>query len=74
MTIHEITIDKIQQLPEPLVKLVNEFIDFLLVTNRKVEQSAQEDQPRPRFGSAKGLIEIADDFDAPLEEFQDYME
>jgi prevent-host-death family protein len=26
-----------------------------------------------RFGSAKGLIEIADDFDAPLEDFRDYM-
>ena len=29
-------------------------------------------QPRP-FGSAKGLIEIADDFEAPLEDFEDYM-
>jgi prevent-host-death family protein len=26
-----------------------------------------------QFGSAKGLIEIADDFDAPLEDFRDYM-
>lgn len=26
-----------------------------------------------RFGSAKGLIQMADDFTAPLEEFQDYM-
>ena len=25
-------------------------------------------------GSAKGLITISDDFDAPLEDFQDYME
>ncbi len=29
----------------------------------------------PRFGSAKGLITyIADDFDAPLEDFKEYME
>lgn len=28
---------------------------------------------RPGFGSYKGLIVIADDFDAPLEEFADYM-
>jgi prevent-host-death family protein len=29
---------------------------------------------RPRQpGSAKGLITISDDFDAPLEDFQDYM-
>lgn len=26
-----------------------------------------------QFGSAKGLIRMADDFDDPLEEFEDYM-
>lgn len=26
-----------------------------------------------RAGSAKGLIEMADDFDAPLEDFREYM-
>lgn len=26
----------------------------------------------PKFGSAKGLIKIADDFDEPLEEFEAY--
>lgn len=46
---------------------------------------AQNDQPvvklvplaatqnRPRFGSAQGKIFMADDFDAPLEDFQEYM-
>jgi antitoxin (DNA-binding transcriptional repressor) of toxin-antitoxin stability system len=29
---------------------------------------------KPRFGSAKGLIEMADDFDAPLPDFHEYME
>ncbi len=27
---------------------------------------------RPQFGSAKGKIRIADDFDAPLEDFAEY--
>ena len=27
-------------------------------------------KPRPKFGSAKGLIEISDDFDEPLEDFE----
>ncbi len=28
---------------------------------------------RPQFGSAKGLISMADDFDAPLADFDEYM-
>lgn len=28
---------------------------------------------RPEFGSARGLITIADDFDAPLDDFREYM-
>lgn len=28
--------------------------------------------PRPRFGSARGLFTMADDFDAPLEDFHEY--
>ncbi|MGD9893921.1 MAG: type II toxin-antitoxin system Phd/YefM family antitoxin [Dehalococcoidia bacterium] len=30
-------------------------------------------RPSPRFGSAKGLIIISDDFDEPLEDFEEYM-
>ena len=29
-------------------------------------------RPRPRFGSAKGLITMAEDFDAPLADFAGY--
>ena len=29
---------------------------------------------RPQFGSARGLISMSDDFDAPLEDFREYME
>lgn len=30
------------------------------------------DRADPRFGSARGLISIRDDFDAPLEDFDGY--
>ena len=43
---------------EPLVKLV-----ALTKHGKKQRQ----------FGSAKGLIKMADDFDAPLEDFKEYM-
>ncbi len=34
----------------------------------------EQKSTRPRFGSAKGRIKMAEDFDAPLEEFREYME
>lgn len=30
-------------------------------------------KPRPRFGSAAGLIMMSEDFDAPIEDFKEYM-
>ncbi|MEH2434945.1 MAG: type II toxin-antitoxin system prevent-host-death family antitoxin [Nostoc sp.] len=29
---------------------------------------------RPKYGSAKGLVTMSDDFDEPLEDFKEYME
>lgn len=29
---------------------------------------------RPIFGSAKGMIHMSEDFDAPIEDFREYME
>ncbi len=30
-------------------------------------------KPKPQFGSARGLIKTADDFNAPLDDFREYM-
>jgi len=30
--------------------------------------------PKPTFGSARGLVRMSDDFEAPVEDFLDYME
>jgi antitoxin (DNA-binding transcriptional repressor) of toxin-antitoxin stability system len=30
-------------------------------------------QSRPQFGSARGLIAMSDDFEEPLEDFEEYM-
>ena len=30
--------------------------------------------PSPVFGSAKGMIEMSEDFDAPLDDFREYLE
>jgi prevent-host-death family protein len=31
-----------------------------------------ENKPRPRFGSAKGQVWMSDDFNEPLDDFDDY--
>ena len=36
--------------------------------------SIEQQGRRRKFGSAEGLIMIADDFDAPLADFEEYME
>jgi len=39
-----------------------------------VKMTSVKKSRKPRkFGSAKGLIKMADDFDEPLEEFREYM-
>ena len=35
--------------------------------------AVKKDKKYRKFGSAKGLIKIADDFDEPLEDFREYM-
>ncbi|MBU1615982.1 DUF2281 domain-containing protein [bacterium] len=35
--------------------------------------SAGKIKRHPQFGSAKGLLTIADDFDAPLTDFEEYL-
>ena len=32
----------------------------------------QRTKPRPQFGSGKGLITMADDFDEPMKDFEEY--
>ena len=40
----------------------------------EVEKPGEPKQSKRRFGSMKGLVEhVADDFDAPLEDFEEYM-
>ena len=56
---------KIDSLPVEMQKEVSLFADFLL-----------SKAPRtiiPRFGSLKGKIHMAADFDAPLSDFNEYM-
>ncbi len=59
---------KLEGLPKNLKQEVSDFIDFLM------EKSSHEKKKIvPKFGSAKGKIRMSADFDAPLDEFKEYM-
>jgi hypothetical protein len=62
------------KLPTNLQNEVLDFIAFLLNKQEKREVTQQSKPPVRKAGSMKGLITyIADDFDAPLEDFKEYM-
>jgi len=70
-----ITID-VENEKRPLGELVERMLEgaeFILTKgDRPVARLVPiQDKPHRRFGSAKGLITIAEDFDAPLEDFQE---
>ena len=58
---------KTQVLPEPAQKVVLDFVE-------KLSGQTSATKPAPKAGSAKGLVQVAADFDAPLEDFKPYSE
>lgn len=61
---------KLTTLPDDLKKEVDDFVDFLKSkTNIKESTKIQR-----KAGLAKGLIQMKDDFDEPLDDFKDFME
>lgn len=52
-------------------KLLDDLANLNLIKLQKTEKPARKER---KFGSIKGLVKhIAPDFDAPLEDFKDYM-
>lgn len=61
-------ISKFDMLPPKFQIEVSDFMDFLINKSGKSKKRIV-----PKFGSAKGKIRLAPDFDAPMEDFKDYM-
>lgn len=52
-------------------KLLDDLANLNLI---KLQEAEKPKKKKRKFGSMKGLVkQIADDFDAPLEDFKDYM-
>lgn len=72
MTNEQVLIEEIHTLSDKMKEEVLHYVQFL-----KQKQTENIETPKPRkkrkAGSAKGEIFMADDFDAPLEDFAEYM-
>jgi len=58
---------KLAELPDEFKKEAHDFVDFL-----KTKIADKEANKKREAGLAKGLIEMSDDFDEPLDNFKDY--
>lgn len=78
----QVTMDEVKERLPDLMDAATRGETVLIA--KEAEQGAQvvqlvavqeKTKRKPKFGSAKGLIiHMADDFDAPLEDFREYME
>ena len=79
MTLESSILNNLKKLPEAMQQAVLLYTEFLV--NRNSQQGTSQLESVPEFSSNKrgGLgiwkdkIWIADDFDAPLDDFQEYM-
>lgn len=63
-------LEKVKKIPPAYLQEVEDFVDFIL--NRKRVTREEKVTPR-KIGLLKGKLQMADDFDAPLDDFKDYM-
>jgi hypothetical protein len=70
MTPAEQVYRQLQQMPDSVAAEVLDFVQFL--QHKKAESDHPPNRTPRQPGSAKGLIWIAKDFDAPLADFEDY--
>ena len=60
---------------EELLDIVNQGEEVIITKDEQplAKLIALPKKPKRQFGSAKGLIQLQDDFDEPLEDFKEYM-
>lgn len=61
-------IEKVKKIPPAYQQEVEDFIDFIL--EKKVPRS---NKPKRILGLLKGKLKMDSDFDAPLDDFKEYM-
>jgi hypothetical protein len=69
MSIQQLIIAEVARQPEPLLREVWHYLSFLKSNAKAAPQRGSS--VRPGYGSVPGIA-LADDFDAPLDDFADY--
>lgn len=73
---YEVTVEKTKTLQLPdLIESVMAGEEIIFTQNDLPVAklvAVNSEKPRPQFGSAKGMFTLAADFDAPLEDFDEY--
>lgn len=74
LTLHQQAEQYLKQLSPDTLKLATELLANLVQADKhKPAQQTIQQRKQRVFGSSKGLIKMADDFDAPLDDFKGYM-
>ena len=71
--VQPLILEKLAELPESLQTEVLHYIEFLLEKYAKVLPQEETLNKKLEAGLLKGKVWMSDDFDAPLEDLQDYM-
>lgn len=66
-------LSQFSQLPEHLKEEVLHYIAFLIKEQANHQIHPVRKPKKRTFGSAKGKYKLAPDFDAPLDDFKEYM-
>jgi mRNA-degrading endonuclease RelE of RelBE toxin-antitoxin system len=70
MSTDRLILKQIQSLPEQLKK---EVLDFIMFLQKRADEDNKSPSSKRKFGSQKGKYKLSKDFDAPLEDFKEYM-
>lgn len=68
-------IEEIKQIPSDKLAEIYDLIHCFRVglSQEKFKTNQEITKTVPKFGFAKGIFKVANDFDEPLEDFKDYM-
>jgi hypothetical protein len=76
MTVEAEILQTLEQMPEPIKQELLHYAKYLVENYTKAISTGSSPQKKRRSGILKGtfVLPLPDDFDEPLEVFQEYME